>query len=112
MIRLEIENKKEANWFKQFKLLKKEFKLKTNECINLFYHLKRGKRVLIQPTMYGNTIDDQLDKTYHLLKKYFTIETKDLHSMFISMVSIINYDCYIIDYYRNLRIWVSNKRVN
>lgn len=107
MVRLILENKYETSWFQQFRFLKAELELKLRECIKLFYHIKKGRTILIQPCKDELPLNLKLDISYHRLKPYFYVEMSDISSVFNSLVDANHYTCYIVDYYRGYRIYIS-----
>lgn len=107
MVRLILENGINGDWFQQFQLLKKEFKLKLRECIKLFYYLKKGRTILVQPCKDELPLNLKLDVSYHRLKPYFYVEMSEIFSVFNSLVDANHYTCYIVDYYRGYRIYIS-----
>lgn len=107
MVRLILENKKEANWFHQFWLLKKRLNLTLRECIKLFISLKRDKTILIQPTKDEKFLNNFLDVTYFILKNEFDINVTDVPYGLTSIVDANHFNCYIIDYLRGYRIYIS-----
>ena len=64
MVRLILENKYETNWFQQFRFLKAELELKLRECIKLFYHIKKGRTILVQPCKDELPLNLKLDVSY------------------------------------------------
>lgn len=107
MVRLILENKYETSWFQQFRFLKTELRLKLRECIKLFYHIKKGKAILVQPCINELHLNTRLDISYYRLKPYFYVEMSETSSMFNSLVDTNHYTCYIVDYYRGYRIYIS-----
>ena len=107
MVRLILENKKEANWFHQFWLLKKQLKLTLRECIKLFISLKRDKAILIQSVKDEKFLNDFLDVTYFILKNEFDINVTDVPYGLKSIIDANHFNCYIVDYLRGYRIYIS-----
>lgn len=107
MVRLILENKYETDWFQQFRFLKTELKLKLRECIKLFYYIKKGRTILVQPCKDELPLNLKLDVSYHRLKPYFYVEMSDISSVFNNLVDANHYTCYIVDYYRGYCIYIS-----
>ena len=107
MVRLILENKKETNWFRQFWLLKKQLKLTLRECVKLFISLKRDKAILVQSAKDEKFLNDFLDVTYFILKNEFDANITDVPYGLTSIVDANHFNCYIIDYLRGYRIYIS-----
>lgn len=107
MIRLILENKKEINWFRQFWLLKKQLNLTLRESIKLFISLKRNKTILIQSVKNEKFLNDFLDVTYFILKNEFDVNMIDVSYGLASTIDASYFNCYVIDYIRGYRIYIS-----
>lgn len=107
MVRLILENKKEANWFHQFWLLKKQLKLTLRESIKLFISLKRDKSILIQAAKDEKFLNDYLDVVYFTLRDIFDVDITEVPYGIASIVDANHFNCYIIDYLRGYRIYIS-----